>query len=179
MKLSKSIALAVVALAVCISGTACNRLGSSPTATLKAYFEALQKKDATALKKTLSKGTLEMFEQFAKAQTPPKTLDEALQTGLASTTTTDSNKMPETRNEKVEGEKATLEVKNEKTGAWETVPFIKEDGDWKIAFDQMFRDAFRNSGNSNSGSAGNSNSTGNSSNSSGNTSNSTGNNSNQ
>lgn len=156
MKLSKSIALAALALAVAVAGVACNRLGSSPSATLKAYFEALQKKDAPALKKTLSKGTLEMFEQFAKAQSPPKSLDEALQTGLASTTTTDSNKMPETRNEKIDGEKATLEVKNDKTGAWETVPFIKEEGDWKIAFDQMFRDAFKNTGSS-GGSGNNSN----------------------
>jgi hypothetical protein len=109
----------------------------------------MQKKDAAALKKTLSKGTLEMFEQFAKAQNPPKTLDEALQTGLASSTANaDANKMPETRNEKIDGEKATLEVKNDKTGSWETVPFIKEEGDWKIAFDQMFRDAFKNMGSS-------------------------------
>jgi hypothetical protein len=157
MKLSKSITLWTIALAIVVTSLACNRLGSSPSATLKAYFEALQKKDAAGLKKTLSKGTLEMFEQFAKAQSPPKTLDEALQTGLASATSADSNKMPETRNEKVEGEKATLEVKNDKTGQWETVPFVKEDGDWKIAFDQMFRDAFKNTGNS-----GSSNSTGNS-----------------
>jgi hypothetical protein len=157
MKLSKSIALAVLALAIGVTGLACNRLGSSPSATLNAYFEALQKKDAAGLKKTLSKGTLEMFEQFAKAQSPPKSLDEALQTGLASTTNTDSNKMPETRNEKIDGEKATLEVKNDKTGAWETVPFVKEDGAWKIAFDQMFRDAFKNMGNSNSSSGNNSN----------------------
>lgn len=149
MKLSKSIAVAALALAVMVAGTACNRLGSSPSATLKAYFEALQKKDAAGLKKTLSKGTLEMFEQFAKAQNPPKSLDEALQTGLASSTTApDANKVPETRNEKIEGEKATLEVKNDKTGAWETVPFVKEDGAWKIAFDQMFRDAFKNMGSS-------------------------------
>lgn len=160
MKLSKSIALAAFVLATMVAGAACNRMGSSPSATLKAYFEALQKKDAAGLKKTLSKGTLEMFEQFAKAQNPPKTLDEALQTGLASsTTTTDSNKVPETRNEKIDGEKATLEVKNDKTGAWETVPFVKEEGNWKIAFDQMFRDAFKNMGSSgaNSNSTDNSN----------------------
>lgn len=147
MKLSKNIALVVVvALALIVTGLACNRAGSSPTATLKAYFEALQKKDAAGLKKTLSKGTLEMFEQFAKAQSPPKTLDEALQTGLASTANNNEpNKAPETRNEKIEGDKATLEVKNDKTGTWETVPFVKEDGDWKLAFDQMFRDTFKNS----------------------------------
>ena len=157
MKLSKSIALAATALAICLASLACNRSGSSPTATLKTYFEALQKKDAAGLKKTLSKGTLEMFEQFAKAQSPPKTLDEALQTGLASTTNTDSNKMPETRNEKIDGDKATLEVKNDKTGQWETVPFVKEDNDWKLAFDQMFRDAFKNTGSATGNSTDNSN----------------------
>ena len=140
MKLSKSIAIAATVLAIAVTSLACGRFfGSSPTATLKAYFEALQKKDAEGLKKTLSKGTLEMFEQFAKAQSPPKSLDEALQTGLASTTNTEANKMPETRNEKIEGETATLEVKNDKTGTWETVPFVKEDGTWKLAFDQMLR----------------------------------------
>jgi hypothetical protein len=156
MKLSKSIALAA-ALVLTVAVLACNRAGSSPTATLKAYFEAMQKKDAAALKKTLSKGTLEMFEQFAKAQNPPKTLDEALQTGLASTTSADANKMPETRNEKIEGDKATLEVKNDKTGQWETVPFAKEDKEWKIAFDQMFRDAFKNMGSSGAGANDNAN----------------------
>lgn len=161
MKLSKLIALATTALVISIASLACSGFGSSPTATLKAYFEAMQKKDAAGLKKTLSKGTLEMFEQFAKAQSPPKTLDEALQTGLSSTTSADSNKMPETRNEKIDGDKATLEVKNDKTGQWETVPFVKEDGSWKIAFDQMFRDAFKNTGSSSGTSTGNANSSGN------------------
>jgi hypothetical protein len=145
MKLSKSIALAT-ALAISIASLACGRFGSSPTATLKAFYEATQKKDAEGIKKTLSKGTLEMLEGFAKAQN--KTLDESLKSGLASDTNTD--KMPESRNEKIDGDKATLEVKNDKTGSWETVPFVKEDGTWKIAFDQMFRDAFKNMGNSNS-----------------------------
>lgn len=150
MKLSKSMALAT-ALVVSITCLACGRFGSSPTATLKAFYEATQKKDAEGIKKTLSKGTLEMLEGFAKAQN--KTLDESLKSGLASDTSSD--KMPETRNEKIDGDKATIEVKNDKTGQWETVPFVKEDGTWKIAFDQMFRDAFKNVGNSNS--SGNSN----------------------
>ena len=150
MKLSKSMALAT-ALVVSLTCLACGRFGSSPTATLKAFYEATQKKDAEGIKKTLSKGTLEMLEGFAKAQ--GKTLDESLKSGLASDTSSD--KMPETRNEKIDGDKATVEVKNDKTGQWETVPFVKEDGTWKIAFDQMFRDAFKNMGNSNS--SGNSN----------------------
>jgi hypothetical protein len=45
---------------------------------------------------------------------------------------------PETRNEKIEGDKATLEIKDDKMDKWDTVPFVREDGQWKIAiFDQM------------------------------------------
>ena len=49
----------------------------------------------------------------------------------------------EFRNEKAEGDRATLEVKNS-FGVWETVPFVKEDGVWKIDkkgyADQMLQD---------------------------------------
>lgn len=145
MKLSKSIALAAALLMAITSFAACNRFGSSPTATLKAFYDATQKKDAEGIKKTLSKGTIEMLEGFAKAQN--KTLDDTLKEGL--TKDTSGEKLPESRNEKIDGDKATLEVKNDKTGQWETVPFVKEDGMWKIAFDQMFRDAFKSTGNSN------------------------------
>ena len=56
-------------LAVVLAASACSLLsGSSPTATFKAFYEASKKKDAAAMKKTLSKGTLDMFEKFAKAQ---------------------------------------------------------------------------------------------------------------
>ena len=43
--------------------------------------------------------------------------------------------MPETRNEKIDGDKATLEFKD--TGGdsnWTTAHFVKEDGEWKVAF---------------------------------------------
>lgn len=152
MKLSKSIALAA-ALAIVVTSLACGRFGSSPTNTLKALYEATEKKDAEGIKKTLSKASLEMLEGFAKAQ--HKTLDESLKAGLAKNTSSD--KMPETRNEKIDGDKATLEVKTDTTGQWETWPFVKEDGMWKIALDQYLRDATNNigtdnkTGNTNSG----------------------------
>lgn len=47
------------------------------------------------------------------------------------------------RNEKVDGDKASLQVKNS-YGSWETVPFVREDGVWKIDkqgyADQMLKD---------------------------------------
>ena len=146
----RTIALACALVLLGVAAAACNRAGASPTATFKAYYEATQKKDAEGMKKTLSKGTLEMLEGFAKMQN--KSLDEALKSGLASNNA-QSEKMPETRNEKIEGDKATLEVQDAKSGKWESLPFVKEDGAWKIAFDQLFRDAMKNmgtTGNSNS-----------------------------
>jgi hypothetical protein len=44
--------------------------------------------------------------------------------------------MPETRNEKIDGDTATLEVKDDKKDKWETIHFAKEDGEWKLALDK-------------------------------------------
>jgi hypothetical protein len=43
----------------------------------------------------------------------------------------DAQRSVEYRNEKIEGDKASLQIKN-LYGSWETLPFIREDGVWKI-----------------------------------------------
>ena len=42
-----------------------------------------------------------------------------------------TDKMPETRNEKIDGDSATLELHNEDTKKWDKMYFVKEDGTWK------------------------------------------------
>lgn len=108
---------------------------STPTLAYKALYEAVKKKDPEAIKKVISKGTLGMMESYASMQ--KKTLNQIVENGL--TETTFAPKLPETRNEKITGDVAILEVKNEKTGAWEALPFAKEDGNWKLAIDTFFR----------------------------------------
>jgi hypothetical protein len=54
--------------------------------------------------------------------------------------------MPETRNEKINGDMATLEVKNEKTDKWDPLPFVKENGEWKIALDKFLEDMMKSLG---------------------------------
>lgn len=78
------------------------------------------------MKLLLSSESIKMHEQEAKAQN--LTLDDVVR---RETLFTEGQKTVEFRNEKVEGEKATLEVKNS-FGTWETVPFIREDDEWKI-----------------------------------------------
>ena len=127
-------ALAFVVMVV----SACSLFRSSPTATFKKFFEASKKKDVPGIRKTLSKGSLEMFDKFAKQQN--KTMDEMLKDVDKDSKT---ETMPETRNEKIDGETATLEIKNEKTGKWDSLPFVKEEGEWKIAFDKFIENMLK------------------------------------
>ena len=130
------------AFALVFTVSACNLLGgSTPTATFKAFYDASKKKDVPAMKKTLSKGTLDMFDKLAKEQN--KTTDEMLKDVDKDDK---SDKMPETRNEKITGDTATLEVKNEKTNKWDPLPFVKENGEWKIALDKFLEDMMKSLG---------------------------------
>lgn len=122
--------VAVIALA---TAAACNRWGSSPSSTFTAFYKASKNKDIDAAKKMFSKRTLELFEVQAKAQN--RTVEDMLKEGLERKPMPD--KMPETRNEKINGENATLEIKDDESGRWDTLTFVKEDGQWKIALDKM------------------------------------------
>ena len=78
------------------------------------------------MKVLLSNDTIKMHEQEAKAQ--GVSLNEIIK---RETLISPDQTTVEYRNEKIEGSKATLEVKDA-YGSWETVPFVKEDGVWKI-----------------------------------------------
>ena len=128
------------ALAVVLAVSACSLLSSSPTATFKAFYEAQKKKDAAGMKKALSKGTLDMFDKLAKAQN--KSTDDMLK----EINKDDKSEKPESRNEKITGDTATLEVKNDKTGKWDPLPFVKENGEWKIALDKFVENMLKDLG---------------------------------
>ncbi len=111
---------------------------ATPLETFKTYVKAIKAKDTAAMKVLLSKGTIKMHEQEAKAQNV--SVDEIVK---RETLFTESQKTVEFKDEKIDGDKATLKVKNS-YGSWETVPFIREDGVWKIDkqgyADQLLRD---------------------------------------
>ena len=126
--------ITMVAAIALVNAAACNRgAGSSPTATFRAFYEASKNKDIAAVRQTFSKATLEIFEKQAKASN--KTVDEMFKSGMDNKPTPD--KMPETRNEKINGNEATLEIHDESGGRWDTLTFVKEEGQWKIALDKM------------------------------------------
>lgn len=128
MKTRKISALLIALLAVTLA--ACGKKASTPTEAFKSFYEAAKNKDAATLKKLLAKDSLAQMEEAAKKQN--KSLDELLTTQVSSGI---PPTLPETRNEKIDGDNATIEFKAP-TGEndWRTVPFVKEDGEWKIKF---------------------------------------------
>ena len=122
-KLFVLIGLAVVTAMVGCSG---DDKPATPLETFKTYTKAIKKKDITTMKLLLSRETLKLHEQEAKSQ--GVTVDDIVK---RETLFSEEQTSVEFRNEKIDGEKATLEVKDQ-MGFWQTVFFVLEDGEWKI-----------------------------------------------
>jgi hypothetical protein len=125
---------AVVVVAACGG----NKQPATPVETLKAYTIALKSKDTTMMKLLLSEGTLKIHQDEAKAK--GVTLDEIVsQQSLFPA----DQRVFSYRNEKIEGDKASVEVENS-FGGWDKVILVKEGGAWKIdrksSTDQMIND---------------------------------------
>ena len=101
----------------------------SPTDTVKAYYDAANKKDVAGIKKYLSKGTIRMMELGAKKM--GKSLDDSLKEVATSTQTV----TPKFGNEKITGDTATVDITFE--GETVAMPLVKEGGEWKIAIDKL------------------------------------------
>lgn len=105
---------------------------SSPTATIATFVAAIQKKDGAAIKSCLSKASISTLEENAKKA--EKSLDALLVEMFEDEE--EMKKVPEMKNEKIDGYNATVDIKDSEMDKWDTVPFVKEDGAWKIAFDK-------------------------------------------
>ncbi|MBD0325461.1 MAG: DUF4878 domain-containing protein [Pyrinomonadaceae bacterium] len=102
--------------------------GGTPTESFKALYDAFKNKDVAALKKTVASADIRDMEESVKKQ--GKTLDDFLKSLVEDPSAAPPATL-ETRNETINGDKATLEVKD-KRGGWDKVSFIKEGGEWKV-----------------------------------------------
>lgn len=127
----------IAALGVLVFMTGCTQMSTtpSPTEVFKAQNEARKKKDGAAMKANLSKASVEMIDKAAKAQ--KKTVEELLTTEMPGVKQPDSF---EFRNEKITGDSASVEVKTPDVQEWSIVPFVKEDGRWKVAMDKLIEE---------------------------------------
>lgn len=105
----------------------CNSGGGDPKAVLSQFLEALSKKDiATARKLSTedSKSLIDMMEMAMKNDKGQKPDDKF-----------DPKKM-EFGEPKIEGDKATISVKEKESQESLNFTLKKEKGDWKVAFDK-------------------------------------------
>ncbi len=106
------------------------RSAGSPIDTYKAAYAARKNKDVDALRKLMSKEIMEFFTEIGKEEkkTPDDMLKELCEKPQAKT--------DDARNEKIDGDRATIEYLDE-NGKWKTMDFIKEGGGWKLTLPKM------------------------------------------
>jgi hypothetical protein len=92
---------------------------------VQAYYDALKKKDDTAVRQTLSSNFVKVLDDEMK---------EAKETNLAVylAKTDDPNTPIEIRNERIEADKGVAEVRGGVYKNWTAIGFAKENGKWKL-----------------------------------------------
>ncbi len=109
-----------------VSSCATESKPSTPLETYKTYTKAVKQKDTTTMKLLLSSESMKMHEQQAKIQ--GTTVDEIVK---RESLFKDGESRVEYRNEKIDGERAKIEIRNS-SGNWESIPFVFEQNQWKI-----------------------------------------------
>ncbi len=102
--------------------------GLSPTEAVRAYYEAGIRKDIAGIKRLLSRASLQLMEDIAKSQ--GKTLDQL----FSEAANMDARKPPPVfSDERIVGDTAFVDVRIPDEPR-RTMPLVKEEGEWKLAF---------------------------------------------
>lgn len=114
----------------------------TPTEAYKMLYEAVKARDTEAIKSMMSKKTL-AFAQGVSAQ-QKKDVSQVYENGF--TATTFSPTLPKIRDERTKDDMGAVEVWSEKDKRWEDLPFVKEDGGWKLAIGDIFAGSYKSPG---------------------------------
>ncbi|MFZ4056597.1 MAG: hypothetical protein ACOYKE_00595 [Ferruginibacter sp.] len=123
----KKLLFAAAIISSAVFFASCNGGGGDPKTTLIAFFDALSKKDIEGARKLAtaeSKSMLDMMDMAMKMSKDTKETEKY-----------DKTKM-EFGEPKIEGDKATIAVKEKTSGESTNFTLKKEGGAWKVAFDK-------------------------------------------
>ncbi len=114
----------------------------TPTEAYKRLYAAVKSKDTESIKRQLSQKTISLAEM--SGQRFNKTNEQVFENGMTATTFSDT--LPPMRDERVKDNMGALEVWNSKDKKWEDVPFVFEDGAWKLAIGEGFAGTYERPG---------------------------------
>lgn len=139
------IALFSLLVAVALSMACAKQIaggGSSPTDAYKKLYEAVKAKDTEAIKSNLTKKTHDLAKlQSDRSGTP---IERVYENGFSETTF--STTLPTIRDERINGNMGAVEVWNAQKSIWEDLPFMIEDGTWKLAIGDTFAGIYKSPG---------------------------------
>ena len=115
---------------------------NSPTGAYKRLYAAVKAKDTEAIKAVLTNKTLDFAKVLSAQQNKP--VEQVVENGF--TATTFASSLPQIRDERVNGNMGAVEVFNSKDNRWEDLPFINENGAWKLAIGEMFANTYTSPG---------------------------------
>jgi hypothetical protein len=115
---------------------------SSPTEAYKMLFAAVRAKDTDKIRQMLSKNSMALAGSAAMQFN--HTIEKQLENGMLETTITDT--LPEIRDERVRDNYGAVEVYNKKTNRWDETAFVLEDGGWKLAVGDQFKNDYKSPG---------------------------------
>jgi hypothetical protein len=133
---------AIISTIIACSDSGANAVAGSPTEAYRNLYNAVKSKNTEAIKATMTKGTQEFVKSAAVRY--HNTEAEVYANGL--TASTFSETIPEMRDERIDGNFGALEVWNARDKRWEDLPFIKEDGQWKLAVGERFNRTYKSPG---------------------------------
>ncbi len=106
----------------------------TPTEAYKRLYAAVKAQNTEAIKAEFSKNSVSLAQSQAGRTKAP--VEEVFKNGL--TATTFAERLPEIRDERVNGKMGAIEVWNSKDSKWEDLPFIREESGWKLAVGDVF-----------------------------------------
>lgn len=116
--------------------------GDTPTEAYKRLYAAVKSKNTDSIKQNLTKKTLDFAVSVSQRNNTP--IEKVFENGFTATTFAES--LPEIRDERVKENMGAVEVYNSKESKWEDLPFILEDGKWKLAVGDIFAGSYKSPG---------------------------------
>lgn len=124
--------------------TATQQVGGAqtPTEAYKMLYAAVKSKNTEEIKKMMTGSTIALAEMQASRSNQP--IEKVFSNGFTETTLSAS--LPQIRDERVKDNFGAVEVWNEKSRTWEDLPFMKEEGGWKLAVGDIFKGTYESPG---------------------------------